>query len=677
MTGVVLILTALALAVVAPGLAADNGGLDGDSATGTAPVTASADGEFEPADFSFEAYVTPGQQSAAPNETVNFQAVVNDADEGIRSMDFIIEVQDPSIARIGPEPATQSDWNVIGFDGLVDYRRNATNTSVQLLGLFSSSSEIPASSITNEENRTVFEFPVKVLDDVNNLGKAVDIKPTRLDGSAEGNTEYNTVDEPSTSLNPGTLEVGSANIQFNDQTTTANGATVDVQNVDTGGVDEGALLLTYNNAANREVLVGAETTNDGWDQLTDGNSVTVNVANLSGFDRSALRSSGQSEREFTAHVLPGYTSQASSTTVNLINNNDFGQPISVDTENNLTSLFGSDNQASANVTATVPSVDYELSSSTTATWALQRENVTVTLGSLNNGVTSVDFDLTINNTAAVRFGDKANVTLEQSFVGDPVTLSNGTLSFSGELTSNPGPAPQRPIVQVPILVPSSATVGDTAKFEFDTATPLETTFTSGGLPYENNKTDTQNFEVIEEPDSNFDVSFDPLSPPNAVLAGNSVNVIVEVTNIGPTDQTAPVELDAESLGTRTSSARDINSGQTITQSFTLSTTDVGINNLTASVVQNSSETQLDVSVDVDNNGKPASDARSGAAKWDLMFDDVSGTGSFGIEDVVALFNNFGKNKVDDNAEFFRFNDPTNPDPTRVGIADVVALFEEL
>jgi hypothetical protein len=82
-------------------------------------------------------------------------------------------------------------------------------------------------------------------------------------------------------------------------------------------------------------------------------------------------------------------------------------------------------------------------------------------------------------------------------------------------------------------------------------------------------------------------------------------------------------------------------------------------------------------IDLNGNGQAAYDAPNGPAAFDGMFDDVTGTGSFGIADVVALFRNYGSSAVDNNAEFFRFNAPEKPDPSTVGIADVVALFRKV
>jgi hypothetical protein len=82
-------------------------------------------------------------------------------------------------------------------------------------------------------------------------------------------------------------------------------------------------------------------------------------------------------------------------------------------------------------------------------------------------------------------------------------------------------------------------------------------------------------------------------------------------------------------------------------------------------------------IDLNENGQAAYEAPNGPAAFDGMFDDVAGTGSFGIIDVVALFKHFGDAEVQNNAELFRFAAPDDPDPVRVGIADVVALFREI
>jgi endonuclease YncB( thermonuclease family) len=59
---------------------------------------------------------------------------------------------------------------------------------------------------------------------------------------------------------------------------------------------------------------------------------------------------------------------------------------------------------------------------------------------------------------------------------------------------------------------------------------------------------------------------------------------------------------------------------------------------------------------------------------DGLYEDVDGDGSFDIFDVQAFFNSFDSEAVQNNAEFFNFNDD---DPAEVSIFDVQALFTKL
>jgi hypothetical protein len=65
-----------------------------------------------------------------------------------------------------------------------------------------------------------------------------------------------------------------------------------------------------------------------------------------------------------------------------------------------------------------------------------------------------------------------------------------------------------------------------------------------------------------------------------------------------------------------------------------------------------------------------------------LYEAVTGTGSQAgnapsIADVVALFQNLGSPEVQNYAEYYKFNEPSIENPTRVGIADVVALFRQI
>jgi hypothetical protein len=179
---------------------------------------------------------------------------------------------------------------------------------------------------------------------------------------------------------------------------------------------------------------------------------------------------------------------------------------------------------------------------------------------------------------------------------------------------------------------------------------------------------------------------------SSILTGTAGNVLVDVTNVGGSAASFELSLSFEAQdgstvgGFDTVNTSELASGASETVTFTGVTGDltaVGIYDIVVSTVGASEQVTdtraLSASVDVDGNGQPAADAANGPTKFDGLFDSVSGQSNdnLGIVDVVALFNNFGSNTVDDNAEFFRFNAPDDPDPTTVGIADVVALFREV
>ena len=77
---------------------------------------------------------------------------------------------------------------------------------------------------------------------------------------------------------------------------------------------------------------------------------------------------------------------------------------------------------------------------------------------------------------------------------------------------------------------------------------------------------------------------------------------------------------------------------------------------------------------------PGKSVRPQDADGDGLFEDVTGTAESpgehpDILDVITLFEHLPSDTVQDNAKFFNFNDPDDPDPDRVDILDVVALFE--
>jgi hypothetical protein len=178
----------------------------------------------------------------------------------------------------------------------------------------------------------------------------------------------------------------------------------------------------------------------------------------------------------------------------------------------------------------------------------------------------------------------------------------------------------------------------------------------------------------------------------SILTGEDGDVLVDVTNVGQAAASFELALEFQTPdgttvgGFDTVNTSELGPNAQETVSFSGVTGDltvVGFYDIVVSATQSGEQFNdtdaFSVAVDVDNNGQPAANAANGPARFDGMFDSVSGQSNdrLGIVDVVALFANFDRDVVDDNAEFFRFNDPDDPDPTRVGIADVVALFQEV
>jgi hypothetical protein len=178
----------------------------------------------------------------------------------------------------------------------------------------------------------------------------------------------------------------------------------------------------------------------------------------------------------------------------------------------------------------------------------------------------------------------------------------------------------------------------------------------------------------------------------AIVAGDNGDVLVDVENQGQTAASFELSMsfeapDDSTIGdfpTVTTPELSPNTTTTIRFEDVLGNlTAVGFYDVVitaeASGEQFTSTDALAVSVDVDDNGNAAADAENGPAKFDGMFDSVSGQSNdeLSIVDVVALFERFDSDVVDDNAEYFRFANPDATDPDRVGIADVVALFDQV
>lgn len=185
--------------------------------------------------------------------------------------------------------------------------------------------------------------------------------------------------------------------------------------------------------------------------------------------------------------------------------------------------------------------------------------------------------------------------------------------------------------------------------------------------------------------SNLVLPDDVSGPQNTTfIGGGDSTVEVDVTNGGSSQASVDLNLefvDSNNVVQYTDTVTEqVAASGTTTVTFTgVTGFPVGNFDVEVSVVGSNENISggLTGSIDVNGNDKPAGDAPNGPSKFNGLFDDVAGTGGFGIVDVVALFRNFDENNVDNNAEFFRFNKPNANNPTRVGIADVVALFREV
>ena len=190
--------------------------------------------------------------------------------------------------------------------------------------------------------------------------------------------------------------------------------------------------------------------------------------------------------------------------------------------------------------------------------------------------------------------------------------------------------------------------------------------------------------VVEEPGV---PQLESLETPEPLFAGDDEPINVSVSNLGdgadefnvtievqpPVDSNAGPIVENQTL--------PVGAGATETAVFEGITDQigtVGFYQVTANVTGAGELVgEYIVSVDANNNGLPASDAPNGPARYDRQFDDVTGTGSFGIADVVALFRNFDRDVVQDNPRVFSFRDPDDPNPNEPGIVDVVELFRAL
>ena len=176
---------------------------------------------------------------------------------------------------------------------------------------------------------------------------------------------------------------------------------------------------------------------------------------------------------------------------------------------------------------------------------------------------------------------------------------------------------------------------------------------------------------------------------DTMLAGTNGNVLVEVTNRATSTTAYELDLafetpDGSTLGAfETVDSSELAPGASETVRFedvTGGLTAVGFYDVVVSTADSGGRLEqtgaLAVSPDVDGNGQPAAEATAGPDRFDGMLDSVSGQRNDAVDivDVVALFENLDRPVIQNNAELFRFGAPDDPDPERVGIADVVALF---
>jgi hypothetical protein len=177
---------------------------------------------------------------------------------------------------------------------------------------------------------------------------------------------------------------------------------------------------------------------------------------------------------------------------------------------------------------------------------------------------------------------------------------------------------------------------------------------------------------------------------DSILSGTDADVQVDVENVGGSATAVELALefvapDGSTVGgfdTVTTSELAVGASETVTfTDVTGGLPRLGFYDVVVSATdtgdQVSSADELTVSVDVNGNSEAAADAPDGPASFDGLFDDVTGSGEFGIADVVELFENFNDPVVQNNPRFFRFDRPDEPNPESVGIADVVALFNAL
>jgi hypothetical protein len=160
-----------------------------------------------------------------------------------------------------------------------------------------------------------------------------------------------------------------------------------------------------------------------------------------------------------------------------------------------------------------------------------------------------------------------------------------------------------------------------------------------------------------------------------VLPGASPGVAVTLANDGPDEASFEVSLTVTDGGNTTritaNRTETVAGGRDTTVSFASAVAGLPVDadpyTVALSTANDTISGSLSVHPDVNGNGEPARDTTGNG-----LLDDVTGSGEFGIADVVALFERFGDPPVANNPELFGFSSTDS-----VGIADVVALFRRV
>jgi hypothetical protein len=161
-----------------------------------------------------------------------------------------------------------------------------------------------------------------------------------------------------------------------------------------------------------------------------------------------------------------------------------------------------------------------------------------------------------------------------------------------------------------------------------------------------------------------------------VAQGSTDDITVAVTNAGQQSSTVAVTLTV-APGTAQTVERTrevtVDAGATRQVTYRDVTGDLPVDpsgyDVTVTTPDGSTNGTLSVSVDLTGDGRPARDTTG-----DGLLNDVRGDDDFNILDVQSLFNNLDSPALQDNAEFFKFQQSGR---TEVTILDVQQLFNQL